>query len=30
MRFDMDLKIEAIQIPAEAKIKDFYLYWRDN
>lgn len=29
MRFDMDLKIEAIQIPAEAKIKDFYLYWRD-
>jgi len=30
MRFDMNLKIEAIQIPAEAKIKDFYLYWRDN
>ena len=27
MRFDMNLKIEAIQIPAEAKIKDFYLYW---
>lgn len=29
MRFDMNLKIEAIQIPEEAKIKDFYLYWRD-
>jgi len=27
MRFDMNLKIEAIQIPEEAKIKDFYLYW---
>jgi len=29
MRFDMNLKIEAIQIPEEAKIKGFYLYWRD-
>ncbi len=29
MRFDMNLKIEAIQIPEEAKIKAFYLYWRD-
>jgi len=27
MRFDMNLKIEAIQIPEEAKIKSFYLYW---
>ncbi|MCH7524452.1 MAG: hypothetical protein IIC74_05450 [Bacteroidetes bacterium] len=27
MRFDMNLKIEAIQIPEEAKIKNFYLYW---
>ncbi|NOY48812.1 MAG: hypothetical protein GXO84_11630 [Chlorobi bacterium] len=27
MRFDMNLKIEAIQIPDEAKIKNFYLYW---
>ena len=27
MRFDMNLKIEAIQIPEEAIIKDFYLYW---
>ncbi|RLD27206.1 MAG: hypothetical protein DRI75_10095 [Bacteroidetes bacterium] len=27
MRFDMNLKIEAIQIPDEAKIKGFYLYW---
>jgi len=30
MRFDMNLKIEVIQIPAEAKIKDFYFYWRDK
>lgn len=27
MRYDMDLKIEAIQIPDDAKIKNFYLYW---
>lgn len=27
MRFDMNLKIEAIQIPDEAKIKDFYVLW---
>jgi len=27
MRFDMNLKIEAVQIPNEAKIKSFYLYW---
>jgi hypothetical protein len=27
MRFDMNLKIEAIQITEEAKIKGFYLYW---
>jgi len=27
MRFDMNLKIEAVQIPEEAKIKNFYLYW---
>jgi len=27
MRFDMNLKIEAIQIPDDAKIKNFYLYW---
>lgn len=27
MRFDMDLKIEAIQIPEEAKLKSLYLYW---
>lgn len=30
MRFDMSLKIEAIQIPEEAKIKDFFLYWSNN
>ena len=30
MRFDMDLKIEAIQIPDEAKIKNFYLYWAEK
>jgi hypothetical protein len=30
MRFDMDLKIEAIQIPDEAKIKNFYLYWSEK
>ncbi len=29
MRFDMNLKIEAIQIPDDAKIKSFNLYWRD-
>ena len=29
MRFDMNLKIEAIQIPESAKIKNFYLYWTD-
>lgn len=27
MRFNMDLKIEAIQIPEAAKINSFYLYW---
>ncbi|MCK5402306.1 MAG: hypothetical protein KAJ28_11790 [Flavobacteriaceae bacterium] len=27
IRFDMNLKIEAIQIPEEAKINSFYLYW---
>ena len=27
MRYDMNLKIEAIQIPETAKIKHFYLYW---
>lgn len=27
LRFDMNLKIEAIQIPDDAKIKNFYLYW---
>ena len=27
MRFDMSLKIEAIQIPAEAEIKNFFLKW---
>lgn len=27
MRFDMSLKIEALQIPAEAKIKNFFLQW---
>jgi hypothetical protein len=27
MRFDMNLKIEAIQIPDDSKIKNFYLYW---
>ena len=27
MRFDMNLKIEAIQIPEDAEIKSFYLYW---
>jgi hypothetical protein len=30
MRFDMNLKIEAIQIPEAAKIKSFYLYWTDK
>lgn len=29
MRFDMNLKIEAVQIPDQAKIKSFNLYWRD-
>ena len=27
MRYDMNLKIEAIQIPDEAKIRTFYLFW---
>ena len=27
MRYDMNLKIEAIQIPDEAKIKHYYLQW---
>ena len=27
LRFDMNLKIEAIQIPDEAKIKGFYMQW---
>ncbi|WP_412986312.1 hypothetical protein [Pontimicrobium sp. IMCC45349] len=27
LRFDMNLKIEAIQIPDDAKIKNFYLQW---
>lgn len=27
LRFDMNLKIEAIQIPGEAKIKGFYMQW---
>ena len=27
MRFDMNLKIEAIQIPDAAKIKNFYIQW---
>ena len=27
MRFNMDLKIEAVQIPDNAKIKFFMLYW---
>jgi hypothetical protein len=30
MRYDMDLKIEAIQIPDDAKIKNFYLYWSEK
>ena len=30
MRFDMNLKIEPIQIPETAKIKSFYLYWTDK
>lgn len=29
LRFDMNLKIEAVQIPDQAKIKSFNLYWRD-
>ena len=28
LRFDMDLKIEAVQIPDNAKIKYFMLYWK--
>ncbi len=27
LRFDMNLKIEAIQVPDEAKIKGFYMQW---
>ena len=27
LRFDINLKIEAIQIPDEAKIKEFYMQW---
>jgi len=27
MRFDMNLKIDPVQIPDASKIKDFYLYW---
>ena len=27
LRFDMNLKIEAIQIPDDAKIKGFYIQW---
>ena len=27
LRFDMDIKIEAIQIPNEAKIKGFFMQW---
>lgn len=27
MRFDMSMKIEAIQIPDRARIKDFYIQW---
>ena len=27
LRFDMNLKIEAVQIPDEAKIKGFYIQW---
>jgi hypothetical protein len=27
LRFDMNLKIEALQIPAEAKIKGFFIQW---
>ena len=27
LRFDMNLKIEALQIPAEAKIKGFFMQW---
>ena len=27
LRFDMDLKIEKIQIPEKAKIKYFFIYW---
>ena len=27
MRYDMNLKIDAIQIPDDAKIKDFYIQW---
>jgi len=30
MRFDMNLKIEAIQIPELAKIKNFYVYWPEH
>ena len=27
LRFDMELKIEKIQIPDKAKIKYFFVYW---
>lgn len=27
LRYDMDLKIEALQIPEKAKIKSFYIHW---
>jgi len=30
MRYDMNLKIEAIQIPETAKLKYFYLYWTNK
>ncbi len=30
MRFDMDLKIDAIQIPDIAKIKNFYMFWPEK
>ncbi len=30
MRFDMGLKIEAIQVPDAAKIKDFYMLWTEK
>ncbi len=30
LRFDMNLKIDPIQIPDEAKIKDFYIFWTEK